>query len=115
MLPLTSAEHRDAFGACVAKGLCSPIAAVRMLSRAALSMLLTPPRRKGPALRVSVAAPPLDVLLPNTMSDAEWAAADDADIELLGQLREDLLLEVSKAVVADAGEHAAAKEQEARW
>jgi hypothetical protein len=75
MLPLTSAEHRDAFGACVAKGLCSPIAAVRMLSRAALSMLLTPPRRKGPALRVSVAAPPLDVLLPNTMSDAEWAAA----------------------------------------
>ena len=75
MLPLAKAEHRSAFAACVAKGLCSPIAAVRMLSRAALSKLLTPARRRGGPLRVPVEAPPTDVLVPNTMSDAAWAAA----------------------------------------
>ena len=78
MLPLTDEEQRFGLAARAAHGLTSPTIAVRRLSRAALSMLLTKPRAPG-RLRKLPAAPPADLFAPLPESDEAWAQCELQD------------------------------------
>lgn len=73
VLPIDDNESRAAFALRAAHGLCSPISAVRKLSRASLSMALTKPRAPGPPVLRS-ASPPADLFAPLPATDEEWAA-----------------------------------------
>lgn len=74
MLPHALPEQRAAFAASATRGLCSPVAAMRRLSRLTINMLLAAPRGSG-LPELLPATPVADVLVTvEGMSDAEWAA-----------------------------------------
>ena len=70
LLPPPCGAEGHAVGVCLVRGLCSPTASVRKLSRATLCMLLAKPR---PADRALVpAAPPADLWEPQPDGGGEW-------------------------------------------
>ena len=83
VLPLTIEEQRAGLAARAARGLCSAHVAVRKLSRAALSMLLTRKRPKGSPVPQPVAAP-ADLFAPLPESDEAWEAIPMVDKLLAG-------------------------------
>lgn len=83
IVPIEAASQRAAFAEGVARGLCSATAAVRRLSRAALSMVLSRPRPRGTAVLVPCAPPP-DIFAALPSTDAEWEACELRDKLLSG-------------------------------